>query len=195
MKLTNLTSLAFLATTGLAVPAAAQPASDLDKRTFFCVSQSDAEKFIDRFIGVLTKQGSDLGDYLTTVDKLLAPNFQEVSDSINSLAGFPVRAVQRHYSHLGFHRFANQIIPQLGSVTTPSKEAYIAGLSHAPADTGIETTFISVANCKDVVWRWNFKGIGSAAYPVKGFNYFSLQRQASLRVPWVANKLELEFNR
>ena len=83
---------------------------------------------------------------------------------------------------------------QLGSVTTPSKAAYVAGLQHAPADTGIETIFITVANCKEIVWRWNFKGIGSAQYPVKGFNYFTMEKQLSLKTPWIANKLELEFN-
>jgi hypothetical protein len=53
-------------------------------------SKSQADKFIQRFTGVLTHEGSDLGDYLTTADKLLASNFVEISGSINSLAGFPV---------------------------------------------------------------------------------------------------------
>lgn len=55
-----------------------------------CISQSQAETFVRRFSGILTKQGSDLGDYLTTADKLLSANFQEWSGSVNSLAGFPV---------------------------------------------------------------------------------------------------------
>lgn len=86
MKFTLLTSAMALATAAFAAPA-----DNLAERSLFCVSQSQAEQFIKRFIGVLTKQGSDLGDYLTTVDKLLADDFQEISDSINSLAGFPVR--------------------------------------------------------------------------------------------------------
>ena len=85
MKFT--TALLALAASAFAAPAVEET---LDKRTFFCVNQNQAEQFIQRFIGVLTKQGSDLGDWQTTVDKLLAPQFQEVSDSINSLAGFPV---------------------------------------------------------------------------------------------------------
>ena len=109
-----------------------------------CVTQYQAEKFIERFIGILNKEGSDLGDNVQTANTLLASSFQEVSDSINSLAGFP-----------------------LGSVTAASKEAYIAGISRAPATQGIETISISVANCREIFWHWNFKGVGSGQYPVR----------------------------
>lgn len=85
MKFSLIASVAALATAAFAAPA-----EELDKRNFFCVSQQQAEKYIQRFTGILTKQGSDLGDYLATADKLLSNNFQEISDSINSLAGFPV---------------------------------------------------------------------------------------------------------
>lgn len=67
-------------------------------------------------------------------------------------------------------------------------------MQHAPADTGIETVFVTVANCNNIVWHWNFKGIGSAAYPVKGFNYFKMQQTFNYNVPWVAKELDLEFN-
>lgn len=90
MKFALLASITALATAALAAPA-----DKLAERSLSCISQSQAEKFIERFNGVLTKQGSDLGDYLTTVDKLLAPNFQEISDSINSLAGFPVHTLRK----------------------------------------------------------------------------------------------------
>lgn len=42
--------------------------------------------------------------------------------------------------------------------------------------------------------HWNFKGVGSGEYPVKGFNYFKMQQQFSPKVPWVATELQLEFN-
>lgn len=89
MKFSLIASVTALATAALAAPAPA-PAEELEKRNFFCVNQGQAEQYIQRFTGILDKQGSDLGDYLATANKLLANNFQEISDSINSLAGFPV---------------------------------------------------------------------------------------------------------
>ena len=63
-----------------------------------CISQHEANKFVKRFSGILDHQGSDLGNFTQTAEKLLAPQFQEISDSINSLAGIPVRASERYLS-------------------------------------------------------------------------------------------------
>ncbi|KAK5164607.1 uncharacterized protein LTR77_009813 [Saxophila tyrrhenica] len=151
-----------------------------------CISQSQAELFVKRFSGILTKQGSDLGDYLTTADKLLAANFQEISGSVNSLAGF-----------------------DLEGPTSSSKQAYIAGIQHAPADNGVNTLYVNVANCQNILWHWDIKGVGSGKYPVKvgwrssqnchlstvvlmfelqGFNYFALDNKCQ------CSRLDLEFN-
>ena len=81
-----------------------------------CLTQGMADKFVTRFIGVLEHQDTDLGNFTQTMEIMLADDFQEISDSINSLAGFP-----------------------LGSVTTDGKETYIQETENAPADSGIET--------------------------------------------------------
>lgn len=81
-----------------------------------CLTQAMADKFVTRFIGVLEHQSTDVGTFNETMDIMLADDFQEISDSINSLAGIP-----------------------LGSVTTPSKEVYITETQNAPPDSGIET--------------------------------------------------------
>jgi hypothetical protein len=65
-----------------------------------CIPQSTADQFVQRFIGVLTHQGSDLGDFVATANQLLAANFQEISGSINSLAGFPVILPQSNPIHI-----------------------------------------------------------------------------------------------
>lgn len=79
-------------------------------------------------------------------------------------------------------------IVQLEGPSSASKAAYIAGIQHAPADNGVNTLFVSVANCKNIVWHWDFAGVGSGEYPVKGFNYFALDSKCQ------CSRLDLEFN-
>jgi hypothetical protein len=55
-----------------------------------CITQNMADKLVTRFTGVLTHEGSDLGNLTETLELMLADGFQEISGSINSLAGFPV---------------------------------------------------------------------------------------------------------
>jgi hypothetical protein len=55
---------------------------------------------------------------------------------------------------------------QLDAVTTDGKEAYIAATENAPPDQGINTIFTAVANCRNVIWHWEFTGVGKATYPV-----------------------------
>lgn len=57
-----------------------------------CISQTDAETLVKRFIGVLSHEGSDLGNASVTANAILADNYKEISDSILSLEGLPVRA-------------------------------------------------------------------------------------------------------
>jgi len=130
-----------------------------------CLTQNMADKFVTRFIGILEHQDTDLGNFTQAMEIVLADDFQEISDSINSLAGIP-----------------------LGSVTTSSKEEYIQETENAPPDSGIETIFTAVANCRNIIWHWNFPQVGSAQYPVKGFNYFQLNEYCQV------DTMSIEFN-
>jgi hypothetical protein len=46
---------------------------------------------------------------------------------------------------------------------------YIGGVLGAPPVEGITTIEILVAGCTKILWYWNFLGIGSGQYEVKGF--------------------------
>ncbi|WPH02386.1 Hypothetical protein R9X50_00524900 [Acrodontium crateriforme] len=169
MKTTSILAAAFaFASAGHALP---QPTSSTTISWWpwsQCISQSAAEQFVQRFSGILSGKGSDLGDKVATANALVADSFQEVSDSINSLAMKP-----------------------LGSVTEPSKQSYVAGITHAPTESGIETINVFVTDCNKILWHWNFKGVGSGVQEVKGFNLFTMAPNLNnLQV----TRLDLEFN-
>ena len=63
----------------------------IPKRDRHCLCQEDAETIVADFIGILDHQGSGLGDANTTAQALLDDSYQEISDSILSLEGLPVR--------------------------------------------------------------------------------------------------------
>jgi hypothetical protein len=56
-----------------------------------CLCQSDAEKIVTEYIAILSHTWSDLGDANATAQALLDDNYQEISDSVLSLEGLPVR--------------------------------------------------------------------------------------------------------
>lgn len=130
-----------------------------------CISQGIVDKFIPRFTAILEHQDSDLGNFTQAMQTMLSDSFQEISDSINSLAGI-----------------------SLGSVTTPSKEEYISETENAPPDSNIQTIFAVPAGCRDIIWHWNFPTVGSSAQPVKGFNYFELNEMCQIET------MSIEFN-
>jgi hypothetical protein len=108
----SIAALVALASAGVAKPAKYFPHCSQRK----CLTQTMADTFVTRFIGILEHTGSDIGNFTESMEIMLADDFQEISDSINSLAGIP-----------------------LGSVTTDSKEEYIQETQNAPPDSGIET--------------------------------------------------------
>lgn len=77
---------------------------------------------------------------------------------------------------------------QLGGVTFQGKALYIGGVLNAPPVLGITTLRVLVADCTSVLWYWNFLGIGSAQYEIKGFNLFTLNDAGLIAVT------EVEFN-
>lgn len=60
-------------------------------------------------------------------------------------------------------------------------------MSHPPV-TGINTLGIYISGCSKVLWQWQFTGVGTAEYPVKGFSLFTLNRKN------LVVKTEIEFN-
>ncbi|KAK1674869.1 hypothetical protein BDP55DRAFT_745113 [Colletotrichum godetiae] len=54
-----------------------------------CITQSRANKFVERWIGVVTRQNTDLGNQTATLDVILDDDFQEHSNSVRSLLELP----------------------------------------------------------------------------------------------------------
>ena len=75
----------------LAFPAAV-PDDDKDKpKKPKCVKPKEAQKFIERYTGLLGRGGSDLGDARATGEALIADDIEQYSFSVNSVQGKPVK--------------------------------------------------------------------------------------------------------
>ena len=55
-----------------------------------CLTQSDADKLVAEYAAVQAHASSDLGGPWKTARAIIAPGFQETSDSLNELIGIPV---------------------------------------------------------------------------------------------------------
>ena len=92
MKFT-LCAIASLAATAFAAPV-------LEARNPKCISQDAAEKLVAEYSAVIGQLDSDLGDPVTTAQKIIAKNYQEFSDSANSQLGIPVSLVTARVSEI-----------------------------------------------------------------------------------------------
>ncbi|OAP54412.1 hypothetical protein AYL99_11513 [Fonsecaea erecta] len=128
-----------------------------------CLSQAEAESIVSQYITIL--EHTDVATANATAQSLLDPNYTETSDSILSLEGQP-----------------------LGTATFVGKDVYIEGVLNSPGLNGITTLEILVAGCTKILWYWNFFGVGSGQYEVKGFNLFTIT--PSLQI----GQVNLEFN-
>lgn len=147
-----------------------------------CLAQSEAESIVNQYISVLAHSNVQTAN--ATAQALLTNDYQEISDSILSLEGQAVRLV--HSSHLTtFHTLTQ---PQLGGVTFQGKQNYINGVLSAQPVAGVNTIEILVAGCTKILWYWNFTGIGTGKYEVKGFNLFTLNSDNMIE------KAHIEFN-
>lgn len=127
-----------------------------------CLSDSQAGQIVNAFESILTNPNRQQAN--KTAQALIANNYQEISDSINSLAGFP-----------------------LGSVTFNGKTAFINGVVGAPAIQGMSTLSI-YHDCTHITWRWLVTGLGSKAQEVKGINVMTINNQGQLI------ESDIEFN-
>jgi hypothetical protein len=147
---------------GLASSALASP---VNRRGYGCLSHSFAETIVSEYASILSHTNSDLGTPNATAQAILSDNYEEISDSILSLEGLP-----------------------LGGVTFAGKQLYIASTLGGPPVMGINTIEVLVAGCDKVLWYWNFLGIGSAVYEIRGFNLFTITTEGQI------GKANLEFN-
>jgi len=144
VQLKSLFAAAVLATAAYATPiadaeAAPQQWGPWSRGTGKCLNPAIAAGLVDGF-------GSLISAYTNaTAESLLAADFTDTSDSIDFLAGIPE-----------------------GTVTFPSKEAFILGQGSQPA---IPFTVINIdaVTCNTVAFRW-FVSIGPVN--IKGINIF-----------------------
>ncbi|KAJ9606584.1 hypothetical protein H2200_008592 [Cladophialophora chaetospira] len=134
------------------------------KRGDYCLTQAEAETIVSQYISILSHT-PDIATANATAQALLDPNYTETSDSILSLEGQP-----------------------LGGITFQGKAEYIGGVLGAPPVEGITTIEILVAGTNKIVWYWNFLGIGSGQYEVKGFNLFTIEESGQI------SAANIEFN-
>jgi len=114
----------------------------------FCLTDDQAATVYNGFMDILTNPDRQAAN--ATAQVLIAENYNETSDSINILAGFP-----------------------LGSVTFAGKTEFIDGVVLAPAISGM-STLMSFHDCTHVAWHWIVTGLGKETYEVKGTNLFTV---------------------
>lgn len=130
-------------------------------------------------------------DFNATANAILENNFFVLSDSINTLAGIPVRTPPQTTSFntlpLSQHDAPASIILtflfpitrpmcfdvtnptpfQLGVPAYPSKAAFIAGQAQTPPIPVLQTVE-TYETCNKITWRWIGSNIGSNKYRVSG---------------------------
>ena len=84
-----------------------------------------------------------------------------------------------------------QLDPNGNSIAAASKEEWLGGVLNAPQTKGINTIATYVTDCNKIIWFWNFKGVGSSQYPVRGFNLFTTSRKNG---QIQTDRLDIEFD-
>lgn len=133
-----------------------------------CIPYDTAVKIVYDFVSTLTAFNDDVAN------NLLGPSFTDTADSINFLAGNP-----------------------LGSVTFPSKAAYIAGQGSQPA-IGLDVLNIDAVTCDVIVFRWQAY-VGLQIDPAKGISVLYAVQSGSDSdtvgpTGWQLGTLYSEFN-
>jgi len=142
-----------LATGALAFPSVARsfqnpfsPIPNYPLGNGFCLTDSQANFIAAQFQSILTnpnRQGANV-----TAQTLVTTNYVETSDSINTLAGYP-----------------------LGGSTFVGRTGFINGVVTAPAIPSMQTLAV-FHDCTNILWRWLVTGLGSGEYEIKGMNHF-----------------------
>lgn len=105
----------------------------------------------------------------------------------------PSRASQRLCTYLHVHNVGLGLTwdcpsaKQLGTQVENGKQGYIADTLSAPAIPSI-TTLAIVHGCSQMVWQWQFDGIGSGAFRVRGMTLITVDNSSQVVEQYV------EFN-
>ena len=128
-------------------------------------------------------------NFNATANALLAKDYTDFSDSIDELAGIPVRRpLVTVWKTAPICKSTNVCVKsQLGSVTFASKAAFIAGSGAQPPL--ILQTLDAFASCDKISWRWvSVSGTGNNAKEVKGIDNFYINKFGRIKTTYA------EFN-
>ena len=144
-----------------------------------CISHAQAGVIVSTFQWLLANPKSPA--FASTATALFSNSFDDYSDSINSITGQPVSYpstfVKCNLTPLSLS--CTNSVPQLGSATFNSTQAFIAGSGSQPPL--YVTTLGYFAGCQEIAWRWqSTSGVGSDEYPVKGIDTFYLNKRGKI---------------
>jgi hypothetical protein len=131
------------------LPATALFATSVAAFSWNCLTDSQAWSIINEFSYELGLNGSQAAAYNASLNSIALPTYQEISDSINFLAGQP-----------------------LGSITFASRaqDEY----NHTLAQAIYQRETLNIWHtCNVITWRWRFT-LYPGALPVQGINVFVL---------------------
>ncbi|USW58040.1 hypothetical protein Slin15195_G113590 [Septoria linicola] len=181
---TSVCLTSFLLTLALAMPAPSPNDQDDKPKKGKCVKPPEAKKFIERYTGFLSREGSDLGDARATGDALIADDIEQYSFSVNSVRGKPV-------SDNG---------PDAG-LLQKGKDGFLDNVLSTPMlpPKGIKT-LSALAACEDgnskIIWQWQFDSVGDGgakATPIRGFTLFDVVRDKGPR-EFKVERINIEFD-
>ncbi|KAH9826053.1 hypothetical protein Tdes44962_MAKER03836 [Teratosphaeria destructans] len=145
------------------------------------LTQWQANTIVGKYSAVLQGQGYDGMTISQTAASVVAPNYVEISDSILSLEGAPVRNVDCRGATL------TDKLEQLGGASATSEQEWYEHVTAHPTQ-GIITHDILVAGGNNILWYWTFPCVGSRQYQVKGFNLLRIDINQQIY------EADIEFN-
>lgn len=133
-----------------------------------CIKREDGVVLVERMRSVLEQRPSDIGDFVTTAERITADPFVFFSNSVRAVLGQPVRFPRLRQLH--------QLVTNRSQLDVPVGDraqslAYKTQIS-APYN-GTETLDITI-DCHSITWHFDFGVVGSGKYPVKGFALMDL---------------------
>ena len=127
-----------------------------------CLTDQQSQFLVKTFVSALANTNRAATN--ATLQALLASNYAEESDSINTLAGYPVCVPSLTISCPPQFTFM-----QLNSISFPSKAAYLASLLNAPPTPPFQI-LQSFHDCTNIGFRWIINGLGKNIDQIKGIN-------------------------
>ncbi|KIW34940.1 uncharacterized protein PV07_01677 [Cladophialophora immunda] len=135
-----------------------------------CLSDAQATNIVSAWKTILSSP--DRASASATAQALIADEYLETSDSINSLAGNSVRLTTKAFLSILFFKHSSSpdqsvTWKQLGNATFSGKDSFIAAVLNNPP-IPLLTTLDVFHDCSRIAFYWAASGVGSGAEDVRG---------------------------